>query len=379
MPNGGRTRKAGLAATSRARAMKVSYFETGRYVPPPDLPREWPVPAAAYDPETGAEAYRQMVDRVLLVEELGFDWVSVSEHHYSPRILTPVPVVSASYLAARVDKIKIALLGPIVPVNNPIRIAEELAMLDTLAPGRIVVGLLRGTTNEYLSYDLNPKEARERTDEGMELILKAWTEPQPFGWQGRYFQYRTVSVWPRPQSQPHPPTYALGTSAEAGEFAARHRLGIGLSYGTFELMANSAHYYRDQFARQRWEPGPDEILYRANMILADTDDAAEEALRRRDKQAPFPVRAGLREAQLQSDTTRNLAGERRPANVGGVLPISFCGGPDRIVDQLCRCRDAVGAGVVDLSLQDPGAGDVDGMMRALELFGKKVLPRIRDI
>ena len=359
--------------------MKVSYFETGRYVSPPDLPREWPVPAGSYNPETGAEAYRGMVERVRFVEELGFDWVSVSEHHYSPRILTPSPVVSAAYLAARVDKIKIALLGPIVPVSNPIRIAEELAMLDTMAPGRIVVGLLRGTTNEYLSYDLNPKELRERTDEGMELILKAWTEPQPFGWQGRYFQYRTVSVWPRPQSQPHPPTYALGTSAEAGEFAARHRLGIGLSYGTFELMAKSAHYYREQCARYGWEPGPDEIIYRANMILGETDDAAEEALRRRDKQAPFPVRAGLRDALLQSDTTRNIAGEKRPANVGGVLPISFCGGPDRIVEQLRRCREEVGAGVVDLSLQDPGTGNLDGMMRGLELFGKKVLPRIREI
>ena len=137
-------------------AMKVSYFETGRYVPPPGLPREWPVPGSAYDPDTGAEAYRQMVERVRFVEELGFDWVSVSEHHYSPRILTPSPPVSAAYLAARVDKIKIALLGPIVPVSNPIRVAEELAMLDTMAPGRIVVGLLRGTTNEYLSYDLNP-------------------------------------------------------------------------------------------------------------------------------------------------------------------------------------------------------------------------------
>jgi alkanesulfonate monooxygenase SsuD/methylene tetrahydromethanopterin reductase-like flavin-dependent oxidoreductase (luciferase family) len=162
-------------------AMKVSYFETGRYVPPPNLPREWPVPGSAYDPETGAEAYRQMVERVRFVEELGFDWVSVSEHHYSPRILTPSPVVSAAFLAARVEKIKIALLGPIVPVGNPIRVAEELAMLDTMAPGRIVVGLLRGTTNEYLSYDLNPKESRQRTDEGMELILKAWTETQPFG------------------------------------------------------------------------------------------------------------------------------------------------------------------------------------------------------
>jgi alkanesulfonate monooxygenase SsuD/methylene tetrahydromethanopterin reductase-like flavin-dependent oxidoreductase (luciferase family) len=359
--------------------MKVSYFETGRYVSPPGLPREWPVPAGSYNPETGAEAYRGMVERVRFVEELGFDWVSVSEHHYSPRILTPSPVVSAAYLAARVDKIKIAMLGPIVPVSNPIRVAEEVAMLDTMAPGRIVVGLLRGTTNEYLSYDLNPKESRERTDEGMELILKAWTEPQPFGWQGRYFQYRTVSVWPRPQSQPHPPTYALGTSAEAGEFAARHRLGIGLSYGTFELMAKSANYYREQCARYGWEPGPDDIIYRANMILAETDDAAEEALRRRDRQAPFPIRGGLRDALLQSDTTRNIAGERRPANVGGVLPISFCGGPDRVVEQLRRCRQEVGAGIVDLSLQDPGTGNLAGMMHALELFGKKVLPRIRDL
>ena len=223
--------------------MKVSYFETGRYGPSADLPREWPVPPAAYDPAVGTEALRGMVERVKFVEALGFDWVSLSEHHYSPRILTPSPVISATWLAARVDKIKIAMLGPIVPVSNPIRVAEELAMLDTLAPGRIVVGMLRGTTNEYLSYDLNPKEARERTDEGMELILKAWTEPQPFGWQGRHFQYRTVSIWPRPQ-QPHPPTYALGTSAEAGEFAARHHIGLGVSYGTFEIMAKATGYYR---------------------------------------------------------------------------------------------------------------------------------------
>jgi len=61
--------------------MKVSYFETGRYVSSLDLPREWPVPAGSYNPETGAEAYRGMVERARFVEELGFDWVSVSEHH----------------------------------------------------------------------------------------------------------------------------------------------------------------------------------------------------------------------------------------------------------------------------------------------------------
>ncbi len=357
--------------------MKVSFFETGRYVPASDMPREWPVPSAEYDPEAGARAYRGMVERLHFVEKLGFDWVSVSEHHYSPRILTPSPVVSAAFLAAEATTIKIALLGPIVPTSNPIRVAEELAMLDTMAPGKIVVGLLRGTTNEYLSYDLNPKEARERTDEGMELILKAWTEPQPFGWQGRYFQYRTVSIWPRPQNPP-PPTYALGTSAEAGAFAARNHLGLGLSYGTFESMAKASTYYRKHCAEHGWEPGPDSIVYRANMIVGETDAAADSALERRSKQAPFPLAAGLRDALMRQDN-RNIAGEARPTPVGGVLPISFCGGPDRIVAQIKQCREQVGAGVLDLSLQDPGTGNLDAMMDSLELFGTKILPRIRDI
>ena len=79
----------------------------------------------------------------------------------------------------------------------------------------VSVFLLRGTSNESLTYDLNPAEARERTDEGMEIVLKAWTEPQPFGWQGRYFQFRGVAVWPRPATDPHPPTYVLGSSQES--------------------------------------------------------------------------------------------------------------------------------------------------------------------
>ena len=195
--------------------MKVSFFETGRYVPPPNMPREWPVPAGVYDPATGLAAHHAMVERLRYVESLGFDWVSLSEHHYSPRILTPSPIVAAANVANIVKNIKIALLGPIVPQSNPVRIAEELAMVDTMAEGRLIVGLLRGTTNEVLTYDLNPGEARERTDEGMELILRAWTEPEPFGWQGRHFQYRTVSIWPlsarpsRNEANALPPAFGL--------------------------------------------------------------------------------------------------------------------------------------------------------------------------
>jgi alkanesulfonate monooxygenase SsuD/methylene tetrahydromethanopterin reductase-like flavin-dependent oxidoreductase (luciferase family) len=360
--------------------MKVSYFETGRYVAPQPVPAEWPVPPGAYDAEAGAQSMRDMVERVRFVEELGYDWVSISEHHYSPRILTPALGVSGAYLASRLDKIKVALLGPIVPQSNPIRIAEEMATLDNVAEGRLIVGLLRGTPNEYLTFDLNPAEARDRTDEGMELILKAWKEPQPFGWQGRHFQYRSVSVWPRPLQQPHPPTYALGTSREACEFAARHHVGLGVSFAPFEVMRKSTKYYQEQCSQYGWQPTPEQILYRANIIIAETDEKAEKLLQkqRAGGLAAFPMRQGVREALFRLDQ-RNIAGEKRAPNVGGVLPTTFIGSPDTVVEQVKMCREEMGAGVLDLAFQNPGATDLGDLMGSLELFGTKVLPRIRDV
>ena len=255
--------------------------------------------------------------------------MSVSEHHYSPRILSPSPIVSAAFIAAHLKRITIALLGPIVPHSNPVRVAEELAMLDTMAQGRLVVGLLRGTTNESLTYDLNPAEARERTDEGMELILKAWTEPQPFGWQGRHFQYRTISIWPRPLQQPHPPTYALGTSREACEFAARHHLGCGVSYGSFEVMGKATRYYREQCARHGWQPSPEHIIYRANMLAGrDRRRSPASCCAQYPGQTPFAMRAGVRDAH---DDARLPQHRRRSASArssSGALPTTFVGGPD---------------------------------------------------
>jgi alkanesulfonate monooxygenase SsuD/methylene tetrahydromethanopterin reductase-like flavin-dependent oxidoreductase (luciferase family) len=358
--------------------VKVSFFETARYRSPQPLPSDWPVAPGAYDPAAGAEAYQGMLDRLAHVEELGFDWVSVSEHHYSPRILTPSPIVSAAFIAARLRRIAIAVLGPIVPYANPVRVAEELAMLDTMAQGRLVVGLLRGTTSEALTYDLNPAEARARTDEGMELILRAWTEPQPFGWQGRHFRYRTVSIWPRPFQQPHPPTYALGTSQESCEFAARLRLGCGVSYGSFDVMGRVTRYYREQCARHGWEPTPEHIVYRANMVLAPTDDEAHAALRAQPAQMPFVLRTAVSDAATALER-RNIAGEPRTMHARAALPTTFIGSPDTVVEQIRRCRDEVGAGVLDLSFHPPGSRDVEPLMRGLELFGAKVLPRIRDL
>ena len=357
--------------------MLVSYFETARYRAPGTFPAGWPVAPAAYDALSGAEAYRGMVERLQHVERLGFDWLSVAEHHYSHRRLTPSPMIVAAHLAARSTRIKIAVLGPIVSHNNPVQIAEEVALLDNLMPGRLVVGLLRGTTGEYLSYGLNPEEARDRTTEAEELILKAWTEPQPFGWQGRHYHFRTVSVWPRCAQEPHPPTYILGSSRESCEFAARHRLGLGLSYAPVPVIARATRYYREACERHGWQPAPEQAIYRANVLVADSDAAAEATLKQMQDQSPLPVPDAIRDALIRLDA-RNVAGEKRTANVGGTLPTSFIGSPATVIDQIKACRAEAGVGVLDLFFQtrDPAP---ETLLDALTLFGESVLPHIRDV
>jgi len=188
-----------------------------------------------------------------------------------------------------------------------------------------------------------------------------------------------VSVWPRPLQEPLPPVYALGTSQEASDFAARHHVGLGVSFGPFDAMGKVTAYYREQCASHDWQPEPQEIIYRANIVIAETDGKAQQAMEQYPRQAVFQLNEGVAAALLELDQ-RTVAGQgRRPANVNRALPINFCGGPDQIVAQLKEAREEIGCGIVDLSFQTPGSEDPDDLMRTLELFGKKVLPHIRDI
>ena len=173
--------------------------------------------------------------------------------------------------------------------------------------------------------------------------------------------------------------YALGTSREASDFAARNHIGLGVSFGPFDVMGKVTGYYRQECARHGWQPEPHQIIYRANILIAETNEKAQQALAQYPRQAVFQLNDGVA-AGLLALAQRNVAGEgRRPANVNRALPINFCGGPDEIVAQLKEARGQIGCGVVDLSFQTPGSEDPDELLDALELFGKKVLPHIRDI
>ena len=224
--------------------MKASYLGAMGYSQRQEFPATWPVPPSCGDPQTSVRSYQEGIAECELAEEMGFDWISFSEHHYSGRIATGTPAVMAAAVAERCKKASIAMLGHLLPLNNPVRVAEELGLLDNLTNGRLVAGFLRGTPNEDQVYGVNPSEGREMMFEGMDLILKALTEPQPFSWEGRYYQYRTVSVWPRPVQQPHPPVIVATRSDDTILYAAQHGLGLGVSFIPVAQMAGITQKYR---------------------------------------------------------------------------------------------------------------------------------------
>src|SRR3954447_5557887 len=128
--------------------MKAAIFTPVPYMGP--APRgTWPVPTTTYSTEVAQRSIEASLEQFELADQLGYDWVTVAEHHYAPMSLTPNPMVMAGALSQRVKQAKIALLGVNIPITNPLRVAEEFAMLDTLTGGRVVAGMLRGTTNEY--------------------------------------------------------------------------------------------------------------------------------------------------------------------------------------------------------------------------------------
>src|SRR6266851_3484052 len=140
-----------------------------------------------------------------------FYGVMLNEHHGTPFCMGAVMDVEAAILAKQTRRVKIVLLGNPTPVvANPLRLAEELAMIDMISGGRLVPGWVRGAGSEQLANNANPAYNREYFDEAHDLIIAAWTRPGPFRWEGKHFHYRFVNPWVLPLQKPHPPIWIPG-------------------------------------------------------------------------------------------------------------------------------------------------------------------------
>lgn len=339
--------------------MKVSYLAMTGYEGAAPGIETWPAPPLHCNPIVAADSMARTLDRCALADALGFDWVSVSEHHYAPYMMTPNPMIMAAAISQRVRRATIALLGPLVPLNNPVRLAEEMAMLDVMTGGRLAVLFLRGTANEHHTYDTQG-DTRAMTQEGIDLILKAWREEEPFAWESEHYRFGTVSVWPRVVQQPHPIIFGSGNSPESIAFAASRRMGIAFSFAPLEVIREWIALYRREAALHGWAPTPAHILYRGLGHVAATDGQAGAEVG-----AFFSDRAA-EQARIQA---RTMGGP--PVN-SLILEPYFLGGPDTLVERFAALRDC-GVGVVDMVF----IGHHAQQSAAMELFAARVLPVVQ--
>ena len=211
--------------------MKFSFFHL---MPYPYLPDDFDTrydssaltyPNANFDPKLGASLYSRYLDELEYADQLGFDGVAVNEHHQSAYGLMPSPNLMAAALTRRTSQARIMVLGNAIGIRgNPLRVAEEIAMLDLMSGGRVDSGFVRGIGWEYFAHSINPTKSRSRFDEAHDLIVKAWTSEEMFSWYGANYEYRYVNIWPRPVQSPHPPVYIPGAgSTETMKFCALHR------------------------------------------------------------------------------------------------------------------------------------------------------------
>src|SRR5436853_5776960 len=161
-----------------------------------------------------------------LAEPLGFDSLFALEHHFTGYAMSPAPAQLLSYYAGRTRRIQLGTAVVVLPWHDPIRVAEEIALLDVLSGGRCLFGFGRGAASaEYAGFRVPMEEARARFVEAARIVVKALTEPS-FDWDGEFFHIPRTSIRPRPISHPERRFYASSVSPESAEIMAK--LGFGI-------------------------------------------------------------------------------------------------------------------------------------------------------
>jgi alkanesulfonate monooxygenase SsuD/methylene tetrahydromethanopterin reductase-like flavin-dependent oxidoreductase (luciferase family) len=269
-------------------------------------------------------------------------------------------------------------------------------MLDVLSGGRLIAGMIRGVPHEYIAYNVVPDESRGRLREAAALIIKAWTEPEPFGWEGEYYQYPAVSIWPRPLQRPHPPVLMSASNEESAEFAGRQRAMMAMTLiADLKAARRCIDAYRASARAHGLEPTPDHIVLGYNSLVAETDEEARHYLGEGQRYFHRILMHPIRDAQRLVIQKSRFFGESHGAHGEGfVNRLSMlkertiddmieagsvlCGSPETVLNQMKRVNAELGNGHFILNMQIGNIPDPI-VRRSMELFRDKVLPQARGL
>jgi alkanesulfonate monooxygenase SsuD/methylene tetrahydromethanopterin reductase-like flavin-dependent oxidoreductase (luciferase family) len=352
-----------------------------------------------FDPELGSRLYNEYLDEYEFSEEVGFDGLMLNEHHNTPTCMGATMNLEAAILARVTKKPKIVLLGNPLPIfDNPIRLAEELAEIDMISRGRLVSGFVRGTGVESLSTNTNPVYNRERFEEAHDLVIKTWTTPGPFRWEGKHYHFRVVNPFETPLQKPHPPVWIPGTgSPETLVWCAQHRYPYIFLETDPEATRDMRTIYGETARQYSYEPGPQHVGYLVRCHVQDTDEKAKEVAKgflvgnvgvgRIPLPAEFMAPTGYNSRDPRYRKLRERI-RRDPLRGGGVDAATYeailasnriiVGSPDTFVRKMRDVLSVIRPGILGIWTND-GSISHDDTMRCLELMGQEVLPALREI
>ncbi|HYA35756.1 MAG TPA: LLM class flavin-dependent oxidoreductase [Candidatus Binataceae bacterium] len=243
-------------------------------------PSAWVTPPAALiDGEKAGEMYRMFIRLMRLADRVGFDGLTVNEHHQTPLAVTPSPNLLAASLASSTQNAAITIVGNSLALYNPpIRVAEEYAYLDCLSGGRLAAGFVLGTPmDSTFAYGMPPIEMRERFEEARQLILRAWSEPEPFAFNGKYNKLRYVNIWPRP-IQKNLPIWVPGGggSVETWDLVIKHDYCYGhLSFSGLYSSKPLVDEFWAYVDKHGGNMNPHRMAFTQIVCVANTDAEAE--------------------------------------------------------------------------------------------------------
>ena len=226
--------------------------------------------------QSEAEAFTTAFDQVDAAERWGLDAIWLAEIHMAPeRSVCSVPMTIASAIAARTKNIKIGSGVQVLPLCQPLRLAEDSATVDHISHGRLIFGVGRsGFPRAYEAYGIPYGESPERFAEVLEIVRRAWTEER-FSFAGKYYNYENVCIVPKPYRKPHPPIRIAANREESFVSAAQqgYAVFVGARRGTFDEVLPNLHTYREAW-KAAGHPGEGEVYLRAPVYVGDTLEQA---------------------------------------------------------------------------------------------------------
>ena len=331
-----------------------------------------------------AQVFTESFALVDAAEEMGTETVWLAEYHFEPdRSVLSAPITIASAIAARTKRMKVGTAVCVLPLRNPLRVAEEVATLDHISGGRVDFGIGRSALpQDYLGFGMDYRESRGRFGECLEVILKAWTMDS-FSYEGEFYSYQNVSVVPKPLQQPHPPIRIGVSSAET--FAMVGRMGYPMFINPTRVTSlfELAPLIQD-FKKARQEAGFTEqvdIGLRLPIYVAET---AEQAYSEPKESTMYAVRR-LTKLIAESVTLEGVTDDRA-AQVERLKGLDYeamlkntviYGTPEAVTDRLRQLQEDLGINQVVYEVNFGSQMPMELQIKAIRLLNERVVPQFK--